>query len=313
MTMNSENERLHSLVSKIDFPFTIIFDTKKTSKHWFLSYNYFFIREDYTLENIPFKTFHHVSPSSYHNDKSNFKGYLENEVFNSINQSWNLEFEMGRIELFAWCSEIVEKDGSLFFLYDKSENNRGIYCHSFAWEKDVVFVANKLTDYFDLEKAEKETIETKSNLILPRKRLSKNKTQTFEELLSPDEFLILDAEFGFKPTFDFYKNYIDTTIIPLAKNKLEYTNLKFVSDSNGELKFVWEIDTIEVKFSLQNDTDYIDGEEFYKKLNQVLIQCTSAKLFVPFRHYDFGQEYGLAFLDSKKAKKLGELFNIELM
>lgn len=311
--MNLETEKLHNLISKINFPFTIIFDTKKTSKHWFLSYNYFFIREDYTIENIPFKTFYHVYSSSYHNEKSSLKDYMEKEVLNSIKQSWNLEFEIGRIEIFAWCSEIVEKDGSLFFLYDNLGNNRGIYCHSFVWENDVVFVAKNLTDYFDLEKAEIEIIEARSNFILPRIKLSKNKTQTFEELLIRDEFLILDAEFGCEPNLDFYKNFIDTTIIPLTRTELKYSNLALESDTNGILKFIWELDTVKVKFSLKKDTDYIDGKEFYKKLNEVLVLCSSTKLLVPFRHYNFGQEYGLAYLDSKKAKKLGELFNIELI
>jgi hypothetical protein len=166
---------------------------------------------------------------------------------------------------------------------------------------------------FELDKTIIELEKCDSNYLLSRKKLSKLKKQTFEELLLKDEYLILDAEFGFEPNFDFYRNYIDTTIIPLTKNRLKYTNLILVSNSNGKLEFVWELDNIRVKFLLENDTDYINGKEFYKKLNEVLVQSTSSKLFVPFRHYDFGQEYGLAFLDSKKTKKLSELFNIELM
>ncbi len=306
--MNKEIEKLQKLISDIPFPLTIILDTNKTVKHWFLTYNYFVIREDFTFDNLPFKTIYNQNENGF------FKNYVENEVLKSILSEWeNIDFKIGRIEVIAWCSEIVEKDSSVFYLYDNQENYKGIYCHSLNWSKDIVHLGYSLSDFFDLDKGVNELEKIGSNYLLPRKKVSKEKKQTFEELLSKDEYLILDAEFGFEPTFDFYKNYIDTTIIPLAKNKLKYTNLNFVSDSNGKLKFVWELDTIKVKFSLGNDTDYIDGKEFYKKLNEVLVQCTSTKLFVPFRHYDFGQEYGLAFLDSKKAKKLGELFNIELI
>ncbi len=311
--MNIEIEKLQKLTSDIPFPFTIILDTNKTAKHWFLSYNYFVIREDYTFENLPFKTVY----DSPHRDKSIiFKGFAEKEVLDSIKQYWKTDFEIGRIEIIAWCSEIVEKDSSLFFLYDNQDNYKGLYCHCSSyvtWAEDIVYVGNGLSDFFDLNMTFNEFEKCDSNYVLPRKKLSKAKKQTFEELLTKDEYLILDAEVGCEPNFDLYKNFIDTMMIPMTKNKLKYTNLKFVSDSNGILEFIWEYDTSEVKFTLRNELDYIDTDGFYKKLNEVLLHCASTKLFIPFRHYDFGQEYGLAYLDSKKAKKLSELFNIELI
>lgn len=308
--MNIEIEKLQKLTSDIQFPFTLILDTKKTAKHWFLSYNYFVIREDYTFENLPFKTCF----NQYSKDESGvFNSFVEKYVLQSIIRYWKTDFEIGHIEIIAWCSEIVEKDSSLFYLYDNQNNYKGLFCHSLNWTEDVVYLGNNLNDFFDLDKTIIELEKCDSNYLLSRKKLSKVKKQTFEELLLKDEYLILDAEFGFEPNLDFYRNYIDTIIIPLTKNKLKYTNLVLVSDSNGKLEFVWELDSMRVKFSLENDTDYIDGKEFYKKLNEVLVQSTSSKFFVPFRHYDFGQEYGVAFLDSKKAKKLGELFNLELI
>lgn len=305
--MNIEIEKLQKLISHIPFPSTIILNTKKTAKHWFLTYNYFVIREDFTFDDIPFETVFNKKVSGV------FKSYVENAIFESIVENWkNIGFEIGKIEVIAWCSEIVEKDSSLFYIYDNQGDYKGLYCHSLNWTKDVVYLGHGLSEFFNLEKEIIELEKCDLNYLLPRKKLSKVKKQTFEELLSKDEYLILDAEIGCNPDFEFYKKYIDSTIIPLTQNKLKYKNLNFVSDSNGKLEFFWEFDTIRVEFSLENGTDYLD-EEFYKRLNELLVHSKSSKLFILFRHHNFGQEYGLAYLDNKKAKKLGDLFNIELI
>lgn len=305
--MNIEIEKLEKLISNIPFPSTIILDTKKTAKHWFLTYNYFVIREDFTFDNLPFETVFNENVSGV------FKSYVENAILESIVNYWeNIGFEIGKIEVIAWCSEIVEKDSSLFYLYDNQGNYKGLYCHSLNWVKDVVYLGHDLSEFFNFDKEIVELEKCDLNYLMPRKKLSKVKKQTFEQLLAKDEYLILDAEIGCDPNFDFYRNYIDSTIIPFTQNKLKYTNLNFVSDSDGKLEFVWEFETIRVEFSLENGTDYLDVE-FYKRLNEVLVQSKSSKLFILFRHYDFGQEYGLAYLDNKKAKKLVDLFNIEII
>jgi len=307
--MNIEIENLQKLISPLPFPSTVILDTAKTVKHWFLTYKYFVIREDFTFENLPFKTcFNEVGNMS-------FKSFAEDKVLESIRTYWNTDFTIERIEIIAWCSEIVEKDSALFYIYDNQNICKGLYCHSLNWVKDIVPVGNGLGDFYDLEKALAEPaslIQIDKNYLIPRKKISKVKNQTYIDFLSKDEYLILDAEVGCTPTFDYYKTYIDTILIPLTKNELQYTDLHLVSDLNGELNFIWKIDNKSLTFILNNSSDYID-EEFYKKINEVLAKIKTSKLLILFRHYDFGQEYGLAYLEAKKAKKLSELFNIELM
>jgi hypothetical protein len=48
-------------------------------------------------------------------------------------------------------------------------------------------------------------------------------------------------------------------------------------------------------------------------LNQILKTLGLNKSFVLFRDFDFGQEYGVAYLDTKKQKKLQDLFRIEIL
>jgi hypothetical protein len=144
--MNIEIEKLQKITSDIQLPFTLLLDTNKIAKHWFLSYKYFLIREDYTFGNLPFKTIFD-SPKS---DKNMiFKDFAEKSVLSSIRQNWKTDFEIGHLEIIAWCSEIVEKDSSLFYLYDNQNNYKGLFCHSLNWAEDVVYFGNSLNDFFD--------------------------------------------------------------------------------------------------------------------------------------------------------------------
>ncbi|AYB33771.1 hypothetical protein [Chryseolinea soli] len=305
-------DTLQTLSNRLPYPQTIVLDMRKTVKHWFLNYDYFILRDGHRLKDVNQE---HLHVTSLEGERP-LLNIVNARVLDSVQSYWSNQIDVGEVKVFAWCNQIVEKDSMLFQLYDKAGKDKGIYCHSLNWTEDIVYVGESIDIFFDLDKAVQEFKNAtvfSGDYKLPKKKLSKEKAMSYTDLLDKDEYIIEDAEFGHTPTLEFYQSFIDRTIIPLTNHDLRYSKLELISDAAGILKFNWHVDNDTFLFVLRNTGDGIDGEPFYRTLNLVLERLKTPKRLAAFKHYTFGQEYGLAYLDKNKKAKLAALFQIDVL
>lgn len=119
-------------------------------------------------------------------------------------------------------------------------------------------------------------------------------------------FLMLNS------ALELYHKFIDENIIPLTKGELGYTSLTPLSN-HDVLKFIWLINDQEYLFELDNGSDGIDLRRFYDKLIEIQKNSGTQRNLVLFHDINFGQEYGLAYIDKKTEKKLFSLFDIGVL
>lgn len=145
--MNNELKSLIDLVSQVPFPHSLAFNMSKTAKHWLLDYNYFFIRQDYTLKDLPFR-------STWLGAHGNFQAMIHAEVKYSVERYWSDKLNVGAVEVFAWSMETVEQDTGLVLPYDRAGNNKGIYCHCLNRVEELIGQEYGLA-YIDAKKKQK--------------------------------------------------------------------------------------------------------------------------------------------------------------
>lgn len=309
MNMHPEYQQLQTLLQQVPFPKTIKLNMRKINKHWFLDYDYFLFREEYTVAELQGKT-------GYYDRELENGAYaaVNKDVLASINDSWKSRMkeqgiEIGSIQVFAWCEQIVEKDSSLFYLYDKKGMYRGIYCHSLNWHEDIVYLGQSLDEFFDVDKG---VSVIDNDYVLTRKKASKKSALTYKDVLRKKDYVLLNAEDGLLTnyTFELYKQYIDAHVIPLTNKELYYTALVPGTLTKDWLRMNWQVNDKVFTFELDRHTDYLDTNRFFNKLNEILRELNTNKEIAVFG-LD-GHEYGLAYVDARKKKQLGELFNFNL-
>lgn len=313
--MEKDQQCIRQILTQVTHPHTLLLDMRKTARHWLLGYEYFIIRPEHQIKDLAGKTC--FTPDSYQGFRPDdfFYAKVNTDVSESVHMYWSESVDVGRISICAWSAYTVEKDTCLLYLFDKDDNYKGVYCHCLNRVEEIIYVGNSLADFFDFEStihALPAGIELHEDIPLIRKKMSKAKSQMYTQLLRKKEYLILDAEFGFVPTFSLYKNFIDATIIPLTSHELKYDRLEPVSEE-GRLSFNWVYQEVVFTFNLNNESDYIDAEVFYETVNAILALLQTKKKLVVFREHNFGQEYGLAYISDSTRQKLQALFNIEIM
>lgn len=305
--MNKELDILEAIVKLLPSKNTVTFDMSRTCKHWLLDYEYFYVRNSFTKTNLTTDT----CLDFRYKEQASVRNFIQAEIEQSIKTYWSEKISIGKVELLAWSKYTVEKDTGLVYIYDKQNNCKGIFCHCMNRVEEFIYVGSNISVFFNLE----ETLEKIQDNNLEhdfqavKKRLTKSQLLTYDKLLEKSEYRLLDSELGFSITFELYKGIIDEILIPLTCDELYYSNLKYV-DNSAHLHFLWVIDNKEFEAKLNNSSDYIDGK-LYILLNEVLEYLNKEKKFILFREFDFGQEYGVAYINDLKAKKLRSLFRIE--
>lgn len=307
--------KLESIASFLINDATLVFDMTRTNKHWLLDYKYFFVKKNISKVTLSEATvFHcHFNDSKYPSVDNDPYLFIESVFEDYIISNWKDKLSIGRIEILAWSKFTVEKDTGLFYLYDEKNNYKGIYCNCMNRGDECIYVGQTLSDFFDLEATAKEITSTNPNedFFVIKKKLSQSQLMTYDKLLKPEQFKVLDSELGFQINLALYERLILNTFIPLSDNDLKLSKLELISEED-DLVFLWYVETNTFKIKVENKSDYIDLG-IYKTMNKILKFLGIEKQFVLFRNFDFGQEYGVAYLDSKMKDKLNSLIRIDLI
>lgn len=313
--MTNELTLLEYISSFLDKEHTIIFDMTRTNKHWLLDYKYFFVRKNISKNTINTDTclYGHFYDTEYPEVDINPYFFLQAVFENYIKMNWRDKLSIGRIELLAWSKYTVEKDTGLFYLYDLEDNYKGIFCNCTNRGDECIYVGQSINDFFDLELTLQEIVNGNpgEDFAAHKKILSKNQLLTYDKLLKKEQFKILDSELGFQVDLRLYEKLILEIFIPLSNNNLRLSKLELI-DNEDNLKFLWHVENKSFEIQVENKSDYIDLN-IYKSMNEILGFFSIENKFVLFRDFDFGQEYGLAYLDSKMTTKLGKLIRVDLI
>lgn len=313
--MREEINLLEQISSFLPTDKTVTFDMTLTNRHWLVNYEYFFVRDTFPKERLYSDTlFNH-----YHYEKKEIihvspYQLIQSDLERSMKRYWSKKMSIGAIELLAWSKKTVEKDTGLCYVYDEEGIYQGIFCHSLNWVEEFIYIGQSLSEFFDFDSTllEVQTANSQDDFPAHKRKLSKSQLTPYNKLLNKEEYIIFDAELGFTITFELYRDLIDTDFIPLSQNDLRYDKLEPVSNTDC-LHFLWHVKDEVFEFKLYNKSDYIDTPLVFKVLNDILEHLGARKKFVLFREFDFGQEFGLAYLNGRKAARLENLFRIQIL
>lgn len=314
--MREEINLLEQITSFLPSDKTLTFDMTRTNRHWLVDYEYFFVRESFSVERLLSDTcFHHwgdyVKKEIVHVSPYQL---IQTDMEQSMKSYWAEKMSIGAIELLAWSKKTVEKDTGLCYVYDEEGVYKGIFCHCLNRIDEFIYIGQSLSEFFDFESTSLEVQAANSQDDFPahKRKLSKSQLLPYNKLLNKEEYMIFDAELGFTIDFELYRGLIDNIFIPLSQNDLRYDKLEPISNTDC-LYFLWHVKDEVFELKLYNKSDYIDTPLVFKVLNNVLEHLGAKKRFVLFREFDFGQEFGLAYLDGRRAAKLESLFRIQIL
>lgn len=311
--MPNELFDLEEIVKPLPASNTITFDMRLTNKHWLVNYEYFFVRKDIPVQILELNTglYSHYKHDHRWNMLSPYE-FLNAFFEESIKRYWSDKIKVGKVFLLAWSKYTVEKDTGLCYIYDSDGYYKGIYCHCMNRVEEFIYIGQSINGFFSLEKTKQRVLEVQEgDVAAVKKKLSRAQLMTYDKLLNPEEYKILDSEIGFRVTLDLYEKLIKGFFIPLSNNELAYSKLELL-ESSEYLDFRWCVNDNWFDVRLDNKSDYIDFT-IYKVLNEVVTYLGFKRQFVIFKDTNFGQEYGLAYVDTAKKRKLGNLTTIELL
>jgi hypothetical protein len=280
-----------------------IFDIRGTGSHWLLTSEYFLIHPRDLNERSRGRFF---IKDHYVTEKSNTLTVVNEVVSASTKSHWSED----KVFAFAWSNDVVEKDGSLVYIFNKDGSPKGIFVHSLNYVDEKVFVAANLSDLFRIDADSIiSSIQQKSRdgLVRIRQRINAE-AHSYKSVLK-ESCAIIDVE-----SVDDIKDYkhILDTFNRLSEGKFSAQILSFEEDG--------DVGRIELQVGGQNMTIKVDRSSASVDLgvvdfiNEALIsRGFTRKRFVVFKDIAFGQEVGLAFVSKTMLSALMEIKTVEIL
>lgn len=273
---------------------TYVFDTRSAGSHSFLNADYFLVkpedrntkeRGDYFIKDF------------YVGEDEKILERINQKVSKSVKEYWSED----KVFAFAWSNDVVEKDASLLYVFNKEGAVKGVYVHSLNYVEDKVFVAKSLSDVFNLE-----VVNTQSDKVRFTVKGDKG-TFSYKELLK-GAYKIIDLE-----SVDDVRDYehVIKIFADLSGGKFSPI-IKSLSEQDAIRNIEIEINGVKYSTQLQGDTDYVDLK-LIDFVNKCLIDNGhTRKRFIAFSDANFGQEIGVAFVSKSGLESLRQLNTLKI-
>jgi hypothetical protein len=283
--------------------FRFIFDMRGTGSHWLLNSDYFLVHPGDVNEKSRGYFFinEHYVPG-----KSNIIHEVNDIVLESIKSHWSEDL----IFAFAWSNDVVEKDASLVYLFNKDGSTKGIFVHSLNYVEEKVFVAANLSDLFRIDvESIKSSIEHRSidGLVRIQRKINVE-THSYKSILK-DSYEVIDLE-----SVDDIKDYKELieTFIRLSEGKFSAEIRSFEEEGDvGRITLLVGGENSTIEVDRASDSVDLGVVDF---VNEGLVnRGFTRKRFVAFKDSTFGQEVGLAFISRTMLGALKEIKTVRIL